>query len=240
MRIAIVAVAVLAIGALTAVPTAGQQFFTANIDGAQVVPPTGSPATGFGCITLNPNGTVTFDVAFTGLLAAETTGESALESNVGSAPPIGAPAGSIAREAPVGGTVAGLVCAHTRRAGSRDGSGSWPGLAGARCERGGRLRGLSRKDTLARKPVGPLPASLSRGGYAAGAVADQYLGAAAARNHRDRDRGTGPSLPSGGVALVRRGARPGDRNRPGGLAGDGGPLQLCASPGALHALRLGG
>ncbi len=72
MRIVIVAVAILAIGVFTAVPTAAQTFFQATIDGAQVVPPTGSPGTGLGCITLNLNGTVTFDIAYTGLLSGET------------------------------------------------------------------------------------------------------------------------------------------------------------------------
>ncbi len=72
MRTVIVAVAVLAIGVLTAVPTAGQQFFVAAIDGLQPVPPTNSPGVGQGCVTLNPNGTVTFDIVFSGLLGIES------------------------------------------------------------------------------------------------------------------------------------------------------------------------
>ncbi len=64
-------VAVLAIGVLTAVPTAGQQFLTAIIDGSQPVPPTVSPGTGFGCVALNPDGTVSFNITFSGLLAPE-------------------------------------------------------------------------------------------------------------------------------------------------------------------------
>ncbi len=74
MRTVIVAVAILAIGVLTAAPTAGQQFFTAIVDGAQQVPPSGSPGTGFGCVALNPNGTISFNITFSGLLAAEIAG----------------------------------------------------------------------------------------------------------------------------------------------------------------------
>ena len=72
MRIVIVAVAILAIGVFTAVPTAAQTFFQATIDGLQPVPPTNSPAIGLACLTLNPNGTLTFDIAYTGLLSGET------------------------------------------------------------------------------------------------------------------------------------------------------------------------
>jgi hypothetical protein len=71
MRTVIVVVAVLAIGVLTGVPTAGQQFFTAVIDGLQTVPPSNSPGTGFGCVALNLDGTVSFNITFSGLLAAE-------------------------------------------------------------------------------------------------------------------------------------------------------------------------
>jgi len=71
MRTVIVVVAVLAMGLLTAVPTAGQQFFTAVIDGLQPVPPSGSPGTGFGCVALNPDGTISFHITFSGLLAPE-------------------------------------------------------------------------------------------------------------------------------------------------------------------------
>lgn len=72
MRIVIVVVAVLAIGVLAAVPTAGQLFFTAIIDDAQPMPPSGSPATGFGCVALNPDGTISFNITFLGLLGDET------------------------------------------------------------------------------------------------------------------------------------------------------------------------
>ena len=71
MRTVIVVVAVLAIGVLTAVPTAGQTFLTAVIDGFQPVPPTFSPGTGFGCVVLNPDGTISYNIAFSGLLSAE-------------------------------------------------------------------------------------------------------------------------------------------------------------------------
>ena len=97
MRIAIVAVAVLAIGVLTAVPTAGQQFFTAIIGGAQVVPATGSPGTGFGCVALNAtSGTIDYNIMFSGLLAPETVshfhGPAPAGSNAGVQ--IGLPLGS--------------------------------------------------------------------------------------------------------------------------------------------------
>ncbi len=73
MRNVIVAVAVLVIGVLSAVPVTGQTFFQAVIDGAQEVPPSGSPGTGLGCLTLNPNpsGTLSFEISFSGLLSPE-------------------------------------------------------------------------------------------------------------------------------------------------------------------------
>ncbi len=96
MRIVIVAVAILAIGVFNAVPTAAQTFFQATIDGAQVVPTTGSPGTGLGCITLNLNGTVTFDISYTGLLAAETAAHfhGPAPAGVNAGVQIGLPAGS--------------------------------------------------------------------------------------------------------------------------------------------------
>ena len=71
MRIAIVAGAVLAIGGLTAVPAAGQQFFTAIINASLEVPPNASPGTGLGCLTFNANGTLTYIIAYSGLVAPE-------------------------------------------------------------------------------------------------------------------------------------------------------------------------
>jgi len=95
MRIAIVAVAIMAIGVLTAAPTAAQQF-SATIDGLSPVPPTNSPGIGSGCLTLNPNGTLTFDIVFSGLLSAEIAahfhGPATALQNAGVK--IGLPAGS--------------------------------------------------------------------------------------------------------------------------------------------------
>ncbi len=71
MRIAIVAVAVLAIGVLTAAPTVGQVFFEAPIDGLQQVPPNASPGTGLGCLTLHTDGRLTYNIVYSGLLFAE-------------------------------------------------------------------------------------------------------------------------------------------------------------------------
>ena len=41
------------------------------IDGMQPVPPTGSPGTGTGTVTLQPDGMLDFDIVFAGLLAPE-------------------------------------------------------------------------------------------------------------------------------------------------------------------------
>ena len=71
MRIAIVAVAVLAIGVLAAVPTAAQQFFQAPMDALQQVPAVVSSGSGLGCLTLNPNGTLSFEISYSGLGTAE-------------------------------------------------------------------------------------------------------------------------------------------------------------------------
>ena len=75
MRTVIVAAVVLAIGVFpTRADHGGQLFFTAVIDGSQVVPPTVSPGTGFGCVSLNPIGdpAIDFNITFSGLLAPET------------------------------------------------------------------------------------------------------------------------------------------------------------------------
>ena len=66
---------------------AGQ--FVARSDGSQEVPPSGSPGTGQGCLTLNPNpsGTLSFEISFSGLLSPEVAahihGPAAAGSNAG-------------------------------------------------------------------------------------------------------------------------------------------------------------
>lgn len=71
MRYAIVALLVLAVGTLLVGPAVAQTF-RATIDGAQEVPPTGSPGTGLGCMTYHPaTMMLDYDISYAGLLAAE-------------------------------------------------------------------------------------------------------------------------------------------------------------------------
>lgn len=57
---------------LLAVPALAQQHFQAVLSGAQEVPPNASSGFGQGCFTLNPDNTLSYEVAYYGLLAAET------------------------------------------------------------------------------------------------------------------------------------------------------------------------
>ena len=58
---------------LFAAPVSAQQYFQATINGAQEVPPSGSPGTGFGCFVLNPDSTLDYLVSYSGLLGVETS-----------------------------------------------------------------------------------------------------------------------------------------------------------------------
>ena len=70
MRIAICAL--FAVAALSAVPASAQQYFTATLQGSQEVPPNGGTGSGFGCFTLNTDGTLDYDVSYMGLSTPET------------------------------------------------------------------------------------------------------------------------------------------------------------------------
>jgi len=48
------------------------QTYTASLDGAQVVSPSGSTATGFGTLTLDAGKMLSFNITFMGLLGTET------------------------------------------------------------------------------------------------------------------------------------------------------------------------
>ena len=72
MRLLLRAMMVVAIAMLFALPVSAQQYFQAVIDGAQEVPPSGSPATGFGCFLLNLDNTLDYQVSYVGLTGAET------------------------------------------------------------------------------------------------------------------------------------------------------------------------
>ena len=72
MRFALFVIFVLAVGVLLAAPVSAQTHFRAAIDGAQPVPPTGSPGTGLGCFTLDANNMLSYEVSFSGLLGIET------------------------------------------------------------------------------------------------------------------------------------------------------------------------
>lgn len=70
-RLLIVALLVTAV-TVAAVPVSAQTYFRATLDGAQVVPPSGSPATGVGCFVLNPDNTLDYQITFSGLIGNET------------------------------------------------------------------------------------------------------------------------------------------------------------------------
>lgn len=72
MRIAIRAFVVVAVVALAAAPALAQQYFVATLQGSQEVPPNSSTASGFACFTLNTDGTLDYQVEYTGLSSAET------------------------------------------------------------------------------------------------------------------------------------------------------------------------
>jgi len=71
MQFLLRAMIVVALAVLFALPASAQQYFRAVIDGAQVVPPSGSSATGFGCFVLNPDGTLDYQVSYAGLTGPE-------------------------------------------------------------------------------------------------------------------------------------------------------------------------
>jgi len=89
MRLQICVVLVVALAMLFALPVSAQQYFQAVIDGAQEVPPSGSPATGFGCFVLNPDNTLDYMVSYTGLTGAETA------AHIHGPAPVGANAGVV-------------------------------------------------------------------------------------------------------------------------------------------------
>jgi hypothetical protein len=57
---------------IVTVPSLAQTHFRANLDGNQVVNPSGSTAAGFGCFVLNPDNTLDFQISYVGLLGVET------------------------------------------------------------------------------------------------------------------------------------------------------------------------
>ena len=72
MRLPLYAALVVAVVMVLAAPVAAQQYFRAVLDGAQEVPPSGSPANGVGCFVLNPDNTLDYLVSFAGLVGTET------------------------------------------------------------------------------------------------------------------------------------------------------------------------
>jgi hypothetical protein len=72
VRLPLFAMLVVAVVVLLAGPASALQPLKAVLNGAQVVPPTGSPAMGLGCFTLNADNTLDYLVSYSGLLAAET------------------------------------------------------------------------------------------------------------------------------------------------------------------------
>lgn len=74
MKTAMVLIFAMAISVFAFATTWAQPFyFTAPMDPFQEVPPvTGSSASGFGCLTLDANSFLHYDVSYVGLLGAET------------------------------------------------------------------------------------------------------------------------------------------------------------------------
>ena len=72
MRFLLTAVLVLAVSTLFAPSVSAQQYYQTVIDGAQGVPPSGSPATGLGCFVLNTDNTLDYLVSYNGLTGVET------------------------------------------------------------------------------------------------------------------------------------------------------------------------
>ena len=72
MRRSLVVISLLATGLLLVGSVSAQTNFIALIDGNQPVPPTGSPATGLGCMTLDANNTLNWQISYSGLQGAET------------------------------------------------------------------------------------------------------------------------------------------------------------------------
>jgi hypothetical protein len=56
---------------LAAVPASSQQYFYANLEGSQQVPPTHSMASGLGCFTLGSQNTLDYQVAYYDLSSPE-------------------------------------------------------------------------------------------------------------------------------------------------------------------------
>jgi hypothetical protein len=71
MRFLLTAVLVIAVSTLFAPSVTAQQYFQAVINGAQEVPPSGSPATGFACFVLNADNTLDYLVSYNGLTGVE-------------------------------------------------------------------------------------------------------------------------------------------------------------------------
>lgn len=72
MRFSLLIVVAVALAAIVSAPVSAQTHYQAVIDGGQVVPSSGSSATGLGCFVLNPNGTLDYQVSYAGLLGVET------------------------------------------------------------------------------------------------------------------------------------------------------------------------
>lgn len=66
------AILVVSITVLFTAPASAQQYFLGVIRGTQEVPPNGSTALGLGCYTLNSDGTLDYEISFSGLSSAET------------------------------------------------------------------------------------------------------------------------------------------------------------------------
>ena len=68
-------------------PSASAQNYTVSIDGSQPVPPTGSPATGAGTMTLDGAKILSWNISFSGLTSTETAahihGPAPVGSNAG-------------------------------------------------------------------------------------------------------------------------------------------------------------
>jgi hypothetical protein len=72
MRPFVIAALVVSATMLIALPVSAQQYYQAVINGAQEVPPSGSPATGFGCFVLNADNTLDYLVSYAGLTGVES------------------------------------------------------------------------------------------------------------------------------------------------------------------------
>jgi hypothetical protein len=66
------ALAVVLAVALFAPSAFAQTHFDAVIEGAQEVPPVATPASGYGCFTLNADNTLDYQISFSGLIGVET------------------------------------------------------------------------------------------------------------------------------------------------------------------------